>query len=216
MQVNTARRLAARQDCLQALCQQIASCRPEEAFEETGEARVFVASTAYNFLNVFRCHVDHPGVPYRLSTNPLTRIVLETEHAAWRVFAVLSSRLVFWWWYVNCDGFHVPRWFLKSIPFGLQSFSTDQSERLIECGRTLWHSIRQDRVVSLNNGRQTIAYRPFGCETERDAIDSMLVEAAGLQAGFADELRQFVRQMVVVDENDSRRRSLRSHFGAQE
>ena len=48
------------------------------------------------------------------------------EHAE-VVFAILSSRLTYWLWHVEGDGFHVGAWFVKQLPFGRTSFTTDQT-----------------------------------------------------------------------------------------
>jgi hypothetical protein len=71
-------------------------------------------------------------------------------------------------------------------------------------------------LLSLNRGKQTIAYRPLACEKERDAIDDILLDAAHLPRRFKTTLREFVKNVVVVDEADSRRKSLKSMFDIME
>jgi hypothetical protein len=110
----------------------------------------------------------------------------------------------------------VPRWFVEGIPFSWESFTEGQRQRLCDGAGRLWEELQEYQIVSLNGGRETIAYRPLACEKERDEIDNVLIEAAGLDPGFADELRQFVRSNAVVDETDVRRETVQTHFQRME
>jgi hypothetical protein len=190
---------------------------PADTFEpHEAVARVFVGGTAYNFLNVFREHQCRPKRTAILSTSGVTAIELENEDDAWQVMAILSSRLVFWWWHVHCDGFHVPRWFIEGIPFDKCSFSAAQRALLTTCGRRLWSRLQDHQIGSVNGGRLSIAYRPLRCEEERDDIDHILIEASGIERRFAVGLRRFVRQVVVVDETDGRRSAMKEYFKEQD
>jgi hypothetical protein len=143
-------------------------------------------------------------------------IELGGEEEAWQVMALLSSRLAFWWWHVCCDGFHVPKYFIESFPFDRSSFSAEQRSRLAVCGERLWSRLQNHQICSVNSGRLSIAYRPLRCEEERNAIDSILIDAAGLEKRLGAELSRFVRKTVVVDEADKRRSALRDHFKEEE
>lgn len=215
-QSQAAASLMARSDQFKHGWRRIHSCRPSEACCLETLPVVFVASTAYNFLNVFRPHNTCPELRAPMSENKLFRMEYESEGGARVSFAVLSSRLVYWWWHVHGDGFHVPRWFLESIPFCHRSFHDEDRERLGKCAERLWERLQEHQVVSLNRNRVSIAYRPLSCESERDEIDSILIRAAGMDSSFCQELRRFVRDVVIVDNTDERRQHLRSHFGRVE
>lgn len=205
--------LMARANRLATFARHIGTVTPADTFTPVeGEARVFLGGTAYNFLNVFREHQRHPSCTAPLSTSGVTAIHLRNEDEAWQTLAILSSRLVFWWWHVHCDGFHVPKWFIEGIPFDRDSFSTQQRDLLVTCGRRLWSRLQDHQICSVNGGRLSIAYRPLRCEQERNHIDAILIEAVGLEQRFAAELRRFVRQVVVVDETDRRRSAMQDHF----
>lgn len=175
-----------------------------------------MASTAYNFLNVFRFLALDAHNNYPLSENTVHSLEFVQEEAAELAFGILSSRLTFWLWHVQGDGFHVPAWFVQNLPFGRSSFTAEQAEGLREGARALWKALQAQRIVSVNRGKQTVAYRPLACEKERDAIDDVLLEAAGLPRRFAATLREFVKSIVVVDETDMRRHHLKSLFDSQE
>jgi hypothetical protein len=188
------------------------TCLPADAFVNSGTSRVFVASTAYNFLNVFRPHRFQRGKRPPLSTNPLTVLEFDSEDKAWIAFGILSSRLTYWWWHVHCDGFHVPAWFVESIPLSDATFTPAQCTQLISGAKQLWQSLQSHIIVSLNGGSQTIAYRPLACEVERDTIDKLVLRGAGVPPEFADVLRRFVRSNAVVDEKDNSRDAIQLHF----
>jgi hypothetical protein len=204
--------LVARLDSLRTICDRCRTCQPREATLTADCPRVFVASTAYNFLNVFRSITQDPESRHPLSENTVHCLEFTKEETAEIAFAILSSRLTFWLWHVQCDGFHVGAWFIQNLPFGRASFNSEQTDSLQKVGRSLWRELQRHRIVSLNRGKQTIAYRSLACEKERDAIDDILLDAAKLPKRFKSTLREYVKTVVVVDENDHRRNHLRSLF----
>ena len=208
--------LAARTDNLRTLCSRCRTCRPYEATLPAEMPRVFVASTAYNFLNVFRSLTVEPDRGYPLSENTVHSLEFAHEETADLAFAVLSSRLTFWLWHVQGDGFHVAAWFIHNLPFGRSSFTAEQARALHKAAWALWTALQSHRIVSVNRGKQTIAYRPLACDDERDAIDDILLDAACLPKTFKPTLRDFVKKIVLVDGADKRRDHLKSLFDSQE
>jgi Eco57I restriction-modification methylase len=176
-----------------------------DIFDDVNRPCLFIGSTAYNFINVIKPHPKPLLGPEPLTQNPLTCLVFADASTSNAAFALLSSKLAFWWWHVHCDGFHVPRWFLESIPFGPGAFTARQLETLSTLGEELWEAARKDPVLSLNGGRQSLAYRPFKCEQLRTAIDAVLIQAAGLSAELGPELQKFVHNTIAVGARDQRR-----------
>ena len=200
-------------DRLPSLAVRIGTCEIAEALCGEETPRVFVGGTAYNFLNVYRpvsLLPDERCIP--LSESPVHSLEFKTETEACAAFAILSSRLTFWLWHVLGDGFHLAGWFYKSIPFGRDSFTPDDFASLSRLGDLLWRKLQGYRFTSVNGGRQTIGFRPLACNEERDAIDMILVKAAGLKDEFATELRSFVQKNAIVDSTDERRNHIRKHF----
>lgn len=173
---------------------------------------VYVAGTAYNFLNVFRALTASNAAEKSLSESGVHCVECSSDGLAKAAFAVLSSRLVFWLWHVEGDGFHVSRGLLEKIPFGVNSFTEAQLAALSRLGADLWQDLQQHQIVSVNKGKTTFAFRPLACEGLRDEIDSILIEAAGLPSSFQDVLRSFIRDVVVVDKTDLRRNHAMEFF----
>lgn len=201
--------LRSRLERFPSFCARITTCSPEEAFKSSPLPRIFVAGTAYNFLNVYR-PTSLSEHALALSESSIHCFEFRSEADAQAAFAILSSRLVFWLWNVLGDGFHVAGWLFSEIPFAC--FSAQEHSALAALGRSLWHELQTHRFVSVNGGKQTIGFRPLSCNEERDAIDVVLVRAAGLPLDFTNELRSFVRDNTIVDRHDERRTHLQAYF----
>jgi hypothetical protein len=197
---------------LPSWCTKLMTCEPLEACSSAALPRVFVGGTAYNFLNVYRAFTLDGRSPYPLSESSIHCLHFRREQEAQAAFAILSSRLVFWLWHVMGDGFHVAAWLFEELPFVRNSFTDAQFEQLTALGAALWAQVQQHRIVSVNGGKQTIAFRPLALNQERDAIDQILIQAVGLPSAFAGELCDFVLQTVVVDPSDRRRQHLQDYF----
>lgn len=205
--------LKRRPKLFQSFSRKIGSCSLESALNpsQTGN-RVFIGGTGYNFLNVFRAFSPNDVSEFPLSESPIHCIDFVSEADAGMGFAILSSRVVFWLWRIEADGFHVPSWFIHTIPFSRESFSHEQTKQLIRLGTRLWEGVQRHRFSSVNRGRITYTFRPLLLNEERDAIDSILINAFELPPVFLHELKKFVRTIVVVDETDIKRRHLQNYF----
>lgn len=164
---------------------------------ENDRNTVFVGATAYNFLNVF---MKPPSGALEnalaLSEHPLHAMDFTDRKDAAAAFAILSSHLVFWWWRTNNDGFHVTKGFLASLPFGVDALSGNSREMLADCGERLWSLIRPNPIISINRGRNSLAYSPNGFNDVRKKIDQILVTLAGLEAEFVVKLQRFTARTI--------------------
>ncbi|MCH8898935.1 MAG: hypothetical protein IH942_00410 [Acidobacteria bacterium] len=197
---------------LREMCVAVSSCLPEEAASDRHAERVFVAGTAYNFLNAFRLHRSLPAQRAPWSSSKLHALDFATEADATRAFAILSSRVAYWLWHVSEDGFHVTRSFVLSLPFGDRLFDDAQRDTLTMLGAHLWGDVQAQQIISVNGGRQTVAYRPHASEGLRDEIDRLLLRALDVAPAFIEYLRAFTRTVVAVDEHDETRRRFTNHF----
>jgi len=160
------------------------------------DSTVYVGATAYNFLNVF---LRPPTLDLKegasLTANPMHALVCPTREIALQVYAVLSSRLAFWWWHVHGDGFHVSRRIIETLPVGELMTDQNLTAELCDLGRSLWSRVSSNPTVSLNRGSTSLGFSA-GAYDERICIDSLLVGALGLQTSFVDELGQFCEKMI--------------------
>lgn len=155
------------------------------------DTTVYVGSTAYNFLNVFlRPQLLKTDAEITLTENPLHALVCQSHEIALQVFALLSSRLAFWWWHAHGDGFHVSRHIIETMPVGAALRDERYARRLTDLGNALWHQLSHNPVVSLNRGRTSLGFTAAP-HVERGYVDALLVDALGLEPTFVSELERF-------------------------
>lgn len=176
-----------------------------DACRSDNVAHVYVGSTAYNFMNVYRSIPPRFANDLHWSSNPVLRLQFATERDAEVAFGILASRVTFWLWHVVGDGFHVHKSFVLSLPFDGDSFPVQQHAELRDNARRLSKALNEHLLISVNRGRHTIAFRSLACTVERDALDRILVASASLPPEFAGTLRAFERKTVIIDETDVRR-----------
>jgi hypothetical protein len=194
-----------RSDRLSSMVYRIGSCKPAEAFKEHGFPRLYIGGTAYNFLNVYRSlTLPLEKFKYPLSESTIHFWEFNKEEDARVAYSIISSRLIFWFWHVLGDGFHVSQWFIRQIPFCKGSISEEEYILLSMIGDQLWREVQNHRFESINGGKLTIGFRPLSCQEERDKIDTILIKTACISINFVNELRQFVQDNAVVDYSDKR------------
>jgi hypothetical protein len=167
---------------------------------------VFLSSTGYNWISTFRevptwqNEVTSVGVP------PSVRaIACPTEDDAAFAFASLSSRLVYWLWRVEGDGFHVTYDFVRRLPFHPSVCSLDDRADLLQLAGQLWSEMQRYPVESTNAGRTRVSYYPYACRSSLDAIDAILIRNLALPADFLPFLRRFVRENILAGRQEELR-----------
>lgn len=180
----------------------LSSIAPSEIAEAADERDVFVGGTAYNFLNVFRSYPAQGDVDSTLSSSKAHRLRFPTAELAAAGFALLSSRVSFWLWHVECDGFHVPAWFLDDLPLFDLSLSLAQEQQLSGLGQALWQASRQNMIASLNGGKRTFSFRPPGGFGDRHMIDEVIRAAVGDPGRFDVALGLFEEATTRIDGTD--------------
>lgn len=152
---------------------------------------VFVAATAYNFLSVFlRPEALALRSADELTENPMLALTCTSRAVALQVFALLSSKVAFWWWHVHGDGFHVSKHVIETMPVGEAFRSAAFAAELTRLGEALWVEIATRPVVSRNRGRTSLGFSAAASPL-RERIDALLIEAMGLAPEFAAELERF-------------------------
>ena len=156
-----------------------------------GAHEVFVAPTAYNFLGVARPFSHSKGDKETLSTNPLIRLSFCSAEDAKAGYALLSSNLVFWWWHVHGDGFHVNRSTLQKIPVGRSAFFNSTLEQLAKLGEDLWEAVQRAPNRSVNKGRVSYTFSASSAPEIKSEIDAVLLQSLGQEANLARELANY-------------------------
>ena len=152
-----------------------------------------------------------------MSASGIHRLQCRDVEQADVVTAILTSRLAFWLWHVECDGFHVPAWFLAELPLLniRQSTGLDAVARLAALGQAAWAGVQKDIHCSVNRGRLTFAFRPTAIGAIRSEIDRTLLDLIGVDPEQAEMLEQFETRVVSID-GSVRRAQQRNHAGDEE
>ena len=160
--------------------------------EASDGCTVHVGATAYNFLNVFLA----PRIPSErkqetLTENPVHALRCSTTSQALALFAALNSRLAFWWWHINGDGFHVSRGTLASFPIGAALVDAQSERELTDLGDRLWGNMSLQPILSVNRGRLSMGFSAAACKETVSAIDTVLIRTCGIRADFGSSLERF-------------------------
>ncbi|MFP5435136.1 MAG: hypothetical protein ACLGIM_18770 [Alphaproteobacteria bacterium] len=107
--------------------------------------------------------------------------------------------MAYWLWHVECDGFHVPAWFLSELPLLNIRVPENLANQLADLGRSAWAGLQRDMICSANRDRLTFAFRPTEIGDVRSAIDMLLADLIGADPDTAAMLRDFERRVVSID-----------------
>ena len=143
---------------------------------------VAIGPTAYNWLNCVRNPASLRNAGHTAQSR-FTEFFAGTERSADALYAVLASRLTYWLWRVEGDGFHVPHRFLADLPYPAVLLNSD---RLSELGRELWDQVSLAPAQSVNGSRVSVAFRPTGEDGGiLDRIEAEMLIVLSVDAGFS-------------------------------
>lgn len=170
-----------------------------EAPTDKSRYDVLVSATAYNFLNVFIASGLPEKTDYPFSSSPLNKISFAEVEIAQAAIAILSSRLSFWLWHVEGDGFHVTSDFLRRLPLWVALRSKPTCARLAEFGSVYWAAAKTHRVESINGGKQTSSFHTgYGYPLFAE-VDELLLGVLGSPIKSSNFLDSFIKATVSVD-----------------
>ncbi len=176
-------------------------CETASNLENSGSpATVYFYSTAYNWLPIFR-HIPSEclslGNEFRAHT-----LICKDSHLADFVFGVLSSRVAYWLWRVEGDGFHLNRSFLLDLPFHASHFSETRYAEIVKLARDLWDKIQHYPIKKLNAGRLSISYSPHACGDILDSLDMKILRPFEIAGDFGPWLKDYVFNTIVAGRDD--------------
>lgn len=162
---------------------------------EVEEPTVFVAGTAYNFLNAFQRPPRWTKPEGCLTENGLNAVRCASEEDANAVYALLSSNVAFWLWHVTGDGFHVTRQFIQELPLGPVLDDRERWGRLGNLGSDMWRRVQCEPLVSRNAGRTSVAFSMRDDQSVSE-VDALILSAAKIDTSWHSRLRDFVSDVV--------------------
>lgn len=191
-------RLSALPSCLGAASERVSALTLARGQDSQSEA-VFVGPTAYNWLSCSRSTTTLFGEGHS-SESQLTAMEFATPQLADATFAILASRVTFWLWRVEGDGFHVTRRFLTRLPFAVHLLPSRVLSELACVGRELWAAAERRPIVSINKGRRTVSFSSLADPDLVDRADASIARAFGFEEALdAIAIRRWHENLVVVD-----------------
>lgn len=180
----------------------------QSCLADTSISSVYVGPVAYNFVNVAR-RLQLSSIPPGAATrSSFLRCELVDSSAADSVFALFSSRVSYWLWNVEGDGFHVSKRFIDFIASLWNTLSQCGLAQLSERGLALWEAISSAPIVSRNAGAWSVAFSPVPHRAIVAEIDHIVTSDLGMSDTFADLIERAALARIVVDPAEKKRRQL--------
>jgi hypothetical protein len=174
----------------------------KDSREQSNNAKMFFRSTAYNWIPVFRVIPTIEGYTGENSSK-FNVLTFASQWEADFAFAVASSRITYWLWRVEGDGFHLNRYFLLNLPFHPERFSDSSIQRICHLSRSLWHDLTLNPIQKRNAGILALSYTPFKSQTFVEEIDEAIIENYNLPNTFLLFLRKFVAETIEAGRTNS-------------
>ncbi|MGE3844899.1 MAG: N-6 DNA methylase [Vicinamibacterales bacterium] len=180
----------------------------EECLADPRDTCVYVGATAYNFVNAARQLRPPRVLSYRPTQSSFAVVGGATKTDADALFAVFSSRIAYWLWTVDGDGFHVSRRFVERVSAFWHTLDAEARSQLAGFGAELWDALANAPTVSVNAGAWSLAFSPLRQQVTQTRIDRVLGTSLGLPEGFVDFLEGATFDRIVVNPSEERRRLL--------
>lgn len=164
-------------------------------------ASISIGSTGYNYLNVFFSSELAKFAPNRepRSLSPTIFLAFPDEEMALAAYALLASRLSFWMWRVEGDGFHVTSDFIKRLPLWILLADETLRGDLAKHGRDIRVASNSSVTRSVNRGRETYSFHcGFDRASSRRVEELALTRLLGTTM-FSYELDRILHAVTSID-----------------
>ncbi|MCC6984510.1 MAG: N-6 DNA methylase [Bauldia sp.] len=180
----------------------------EECLADQRDTCVYVGATAYNFINAARQLRPPRVLSHRPTQSSFAVVGAATKSDADSLFAVLSSRIVYWLWTVDGDGFHVSRRFVERVSTFWRALDTEARSELACLGAELWDALAAAPTISVNAGAWSLAFSPLRQQGAQTQIDRVLATGLGLPEYFVGFLEGATIERIIISPSEERRRLL--------
>jgi Eco57I restriction-modification methylase len=175
---------------------------PSGSTPRVHSSTVYFRSTAYNWLPVYREDPNRTNHEKEVQSGGFRSITLGSAIEADFVFAVASSRLAYWLWRVEGDGFHLSNSFFESLPFHPSLYSESALQRICGLGRKYWKALLSHPFSKANAGAETISFSPMGTQGILDELDTAMGAPFGLEESFFNLVKEFIASTIIAGRVD--------------
>jgi predicted RNA methylase len=153
------------------------------------DATIFFHNTAYNWLPFFReLPISKDANGKLLGTEEKNMLLCNDDNHANLIYAVLNSRLSYWYWLVYGDGFHMNRTFIESLPINPSNLPKKVQMRIATLGAALKNEVKKHPTTKNNSGKAIGNFNILACGNIIDSIDTLLLDACQLPKEFLNKL----------------------------
>lgn len=158
---------------------------------------IYFYSTAYNWLSIFKeippsfNHHNERIIPVSLS-------VIDCKNQKNRdlIYAILNSKIFYWYWLVHGDGFHLTKRFVGQIPIDLELFSKKGESELIHLGNKLSKKVKKYPISKVNNNKSIGNYNILKCRDIIDQIDITIIHELRIDSIFLKFLTDMYKNHI--------------------
>jgi type I restriction-modification system DNA methylase subunit len=146
---------------------------------------LYFYSTAYNWISIFQeppKGIDSKG--NRFIPSSVSQIKCKDDNDQLLIYSILNSKLIYWWWMVWGDGFHVTKNFIENIPLAIDELSDSSRNKLVMFAKELSSQIQKYPIKKVNKGKIIENYNILKCNEIIDKIDKLLLSELSLKKGF--------------------------------
>lgn len=157
---------------------------------------LYVYNTAYNWISVFT------NIPFAQKDNKevipdsLSKISCNDQNSCKILYSILNSNLVYWYWVVLGDGFHVTSNFIRDIPLPYWTFSEETQKDLCYLADKLYGKIKKYPITKINKGITIKNYNIIECMDIVGQIDNLLINELNLDPNMLNHLIKFRKEHI--------------------
>ena len=162
---------------------------------------IYKGKTSYNWLSVYLTN------PYSELQEPSKHTTLDVmyfhkKEDALLIFGLLLSKISYWLWRVEGDGFHLTKNFIMKLPFLCNEFSPKEKDTIINNAIELWNKMREKPITTKNSDVVSVTYCPYNIGNNLDIIDKIILKHYGFRQEYHCYFKDFVNNTIIAGRED--------------
>jgi len=114
------------------------------------------------------------------------------------IYGLLSSRLTFWLWRIEGDGFHVTNNFIYSLPYGKEFLKKINVRELDRLSNLLWTDVQSHLIITNNANVDSVSFCPYKSESILSKIDLLIMNGLSLPKYSRRHIKTFTDDLMVA------------------
>ena len=164
---------------------------------------LYAGKTSYNWLSIYP---QNPNISLNDAQKHSTfnTISLANEDELFLLFGLVSSRLSYWLWRVECDGFHLPKKLIKKLQNYSHRLDSVEKNIISKNAALLWNEMRKKPIQSNNSGVTSISYCPYYAEEHLNVIDIVILKNLGFPQEYQVYFKEYIDELIIAGRYEER------------